>query len=316
MKLNKRKLLTISLSLLVVACGGGNTNVTTVVPVDINNQTLINEPQGITPFFIRDEPSNTHQEPNQKDTWSFAVRHQGADIVSKEVENTNEIIKKTGVDFSQLNVIKGNGRGSFFGSYNNSFSSYIDTSSSPYETVIGGGPHSVVGYEFSVQPSVIGTTIKADFAIPLLETKGDSVGQLSIIGYMNDGKSTVAFVFPLLDNRYNTFTPYVMSDTYVSFASQPINATKYANPYSNESMVKTPYVGYKTYGVTFTEDGLKNMINDLNKFNSKNNITLISTNPSDYKLNLVGILHEVFLMNNSTNEIKSGVSFKNINVFK
>jgi len=94
MKLDKRKLLTISLSLLVVACGGGNPNVTTVVPVDINNQILINEPQGITPFFIRDEPSNIHEEPTQKDTWSFAVRHQGADIVSKDIENNSDTVKK------------------------------------------------------------------------------------------------------------------------------------------------------------------------------------------------------------------------------
>lgn len=57
------------------------------------------------------------------------------------------------------------------------------------------------------------------------------------------------------------------------------------------------------------------MIEDLNKFNSKNNIALISTNPLDYKLNSVGILHEVFLMGDEKNVIKSGVSFKNINVF-
>ena len=93
MKLNKRRLLIMSLSMIMVACGGGQNDSSFD---SVESTSIINQPQGTTPFFVRDEPSNTHEENTLKDAWSFSVRHQGADIVSKDIENNADTIKKIG----------------------------------------------------------------------------------------------------------------------------------------------------------------------------------------------------------------------------
>lgn len=315
MKKNVLVFLLISISIFVSSCGGGGGGYIPNQNTNIVKLNVVNEPIGLTPFYIRDLPANIMQEPTIKDQWAFSVRHQNSDIISLEIPESIDTISKTGLKLDNNIPLRGNGRGSFYRSFNNNFESYIDTSSSNYETVIGGGPHSVVSYEFKTGRNVIGTTITGDFSIPTLQTVGDSVGQLSIIGYLSDGKSTIAFVFPIFDNRYDTFIPMAMSDTAVSFVSQPINSTKYAIPYNSEKMIKTTFEEYKTYGVTFTRNGLDNIIEDINIFNNKNKFPLISTDANNYKFILLGVLHEVFLMNNPNNIIKSGISFKNLSIF-
>lgn len=300
---------------LLISCGGGSEQPS--VPDLPQKISIINPPPEATPFFIRDLPSDLQQEPpKHSDSWSYAVRHQGGDILSVAIPQSAETVDKTGLRLNEALALRGNGRGSFFRAFNNQFESYIDTSSSPYRTVIGGGPHVAISYTFDRQPPVVGTTITADISIPFVEVTGDGVGQLSIFGYMTDGTTIVAFVFGIFDNRAVKVEPIVMSDTYFSFVSQAIQDSRYAIPNTVEPMVSNPFDGYRAFGSTFTAETLKHMIQDINENHRSHGTALISEDPATYKFISVGVLHEVSLQDDPNNVLKMGVSFRNFQAYK
>lgn len=299
---------------LLISCGGGADQSVPSLPEKIS---IIKPPPEATPFFIRDLPSGIQQEPpKNSDSWSYAVRHQGGDILSVTFPQSAETVQKTGLQLNEAVALRGNGRGSFFRAFNNQFESYIDTSSNPYREVIGGGPHTAVSYTFHVQPAVVDTVITADISIPFVEATGHGVGQLSIFGYMTDGSTIVAFVFGIFDNRPVSIEPMVMSDTYFSFVSQAIDDHRYAVPNTVEPMVNHPFNGYRRFGARFTAETLKNMIQDINENHRFHGIELVSEDPAAYKFISVGMLHEVSLHDESNNVLKMGVSFKNFQAYK
>lgn len=308
------RILSTAIAALLVACGGGTDSPAPDLPEKIS---IVKPPPEATPFFIRDLPSGVQQEPQKNsDSWSYAVRHQGADIVSLALSQSAETVAKTGLKLDEPAPLHGNGRGSFFRAFHNQFESYIDTGSNPYRTVIGGGPHTAISYTFDQQPPVVGTTISAEVSIPFMETSDSSVGQLSIFGYLTDGKTMLAFVFGIFDNRPVRIEPLAMSDTYTSFVSQAIDDSRYAMPTTVEPMMHQPFQGYRTYGATFTAESLERLIQDVNESHRAHGTELISEDPAAYKFISVGLLHEVSLHDDPANAIRMGVSFKNFQAYK
>lgn len=300
---------------LLVSCGGGDGDpVQSTHPQAVS---IVSPAPEVTPFFIRDLPSNVVQEPPQRsDSWSYAVRHQGADIVSVPLPQTAASVSKTGMELTESVPLMGNGRGAFFRSSRDQFESFIDTSSMPHQLVRGGGPHSAIAYDFKSQPQVVGTTLAVDLAVPSFESVGDGVAQVSLFGYMTDGTHIVAFVLGIFDNRAAQHEPAAMSDTYVSFVSQAVDGTRYAEPLTASTMTSTPYPEHRTYGATFTIESLQNIIHDLNTYNQSNGLQPISANPSDYRFVLVGVLHEVALHGKPDNVVRSGMSFRNFKAYQ
>lgn len=313
----------------LTACGGGgggsSASTTPIMPnqpstgnevnhpvSQLKDVSIIPAPVGQTKFYVYDAVDNVLQYPHpQSNEWSFSIRHQGRAVINMTMHQNQSMFEKTGVS---LDGVPAHGNGSsFYGSSGNMFQSYIDSTSFSYEVIRGAGPHSVVAYYFKDMPKAVGLTLKAEFAIPSFQTEG-GVGQLSIAGYLHDcNNRSIAFVFVAFDNRVSDYEPNVMSDTYVSFVSQPLHATKFATPINENRMTNTTFNGFKEFGVTFTEENIKNIIAGINEFNTKNNVPLISTDVGCYKLDSIVILHEIFNFSGD-NYVKMGVGVKNIDV--
>lgn len=300
-------------AVLLPACGGSDT----AAPDTDERHSILTPPAETTAFFIRDLPSGMLQEPpRNSDQWSFAVRHQGSDIVSVQIPQSPHTIATTGLNLAQPIALHGNGRGSFFRSYYNHFESYIDSGSAPYRSVTGGGPHAAISYTFKSQPAAVGITLSVDISIPHFMRAGDGVAQLALFGYMTDGNDIIAFTFGVFDNRADDYPPVALHDTDVSFVSQPIHRDRYALPRPSQAMTMLPYAGYRSYGVTFTRESVKNILADINDFNHLHGFEPISQDAEAFRLILVGLLHEIALLENPDNVIQTGMSFKNFQAYR
>lgn len=253
---------------MLTGCGGGDAATSEPVdttPLVTTKDVLISGFPGVVPRYVYDVPSNTlHNPPDDLYDWSLTVRHMGA-----RPYDTNN-----------------------FDARDNWYRSRIDSANFEVEPIRGGGEHSALEIRLNNEPMFKdGLPLVMSFNAALGEQRqtGGNVAQASLIGYISDGgENSFGFVFNFFDNRFLSFAPYVANDTYAAFVSAPFSA----GPYT------TAMKGRYSHNMAITEQNMRNIIADLN---TKCVVACVKwhSDLTKYKFKSVGILHEVFIANNT-----------------
>lgn len=198
--------------------------------------------------------------------------------------------------------------------------SSIDTRTFPYQTIVGGGPQSILSNNLETEIPVFSEDgdLAFEFKAKVIASDVTGVGQLVWVAYLTDGSNVFAMIFNLWDNRYSSFTPNVMNDTTTPFINSPFETNKYATLYENSSSMSNDiHSEFREYKITFTKQNFQNMINDLNSYCGNSMFcTRFSEDVNDYKLGLYGILHEVFLLDNPGLYVNHTVVYKDLVVYR
>lgn len=269
--------------LFIVSCGGGGGGgASTPVQAAPSQPVTSNPPPATSPvltlsstidpkIYARDPAFSKNDEPPKDDIWHLASRYQGPN--GGDVTTDGLTVR-----------------------------SLIDSSKFAYQDIIGAGPHNILSYEFLKPPRLKDRVLNVDFTASVDEYQGNSVAQLSVGYYMVDTSTGKSFAFQifLYDNRFNGFAPYVGNDTATFFFSAPINSSFYT---SQHTMMKQPF-GRVNYHVEISPAQFQaqfKMLGDACK-------CPVSQNVTDWSVNLIGVLHEVFQLER-TQTIKSLTTF-------
>lgn len=322
----------------LVACGSGS-NTSTPPNLDPNqpNNYLHLETKdyevtskpfgGHMPYYVRNENvgdivTDNQPESTKKD-WAFFARHMGSNALSITYTPTLPTISTTGLDLPGQPVL-GNGAGNYVRQTQNSFESYIDTTTFPAYDIRGAGPHTVLSIE--VDEPAVGFGMKGTFKIPKIDIVGNGVHQLGFAAYLynkkNPNQGAIGFVNIISESReeMNSFTPYIGNDTYTFFFSQPIKDNTFATRITPHINSHKPFSENKDFGFVFTKQNIQTVLNmmqqEIDKQPQNNNLQTIDQNPENYYVSLAGILHENFIFNNPSFVARSGYSVENLQLIR
>jgi hypothetical protein len=209
--------------------------------------------------------------------------------------------------------------------------SFINTWTFPFETIIGGGPHSFYSYDFSIphptfdaNPAtelVYQVSMEIPWFVKWDSGESSAVGQVSMGTYLRDKitKKQIAYIFNIFDNRSAEYTPNVQHDTNLPFISTPLRTNKYLTlPAESAVSTNQTWVGLRLFQARISQAKFKQAINDVNAFCAqhrtlKNCEVDYSTTPANYEMVSFGVLHEVF-RSPSTN-VSMGVHLQSLGVY-
>ncbi|MDY7227841.1 hypothetical protein [Hyalangium rubrum] len=223
--------------------------------------------------------------------------------------------------------------------------SFINTWTFPYQTIIGGGPHTAYGYTFidpQLSPASIyyapqafdwnpATDLMLQFhaEMPLFLRWGPpdnpgtgdlGVAQLSMFLYLYDTTSgkILAYVLGVYDNR-SSWSPQVLHDSQVPFLTTPWQTNEYitVSPYSQTFRTHT-WTGLQFFRLHIPQSKFLLAVTKLNEYctqhpTAANCNLLFSNNPQSYKVMSFGVLHEVFRGPN--NQVSSGIHFSEAGLY-
>ena len=198
----------------------------------------------------------------------------------------------------------------------------------PYQTVSGGGPHTIYGYSFNdpPPPAIFDNNPATDFVLqasvevswfakwpdPTAAPPLEPLGQVSLFAYFRDrftGK-TFALLLAIFDNRFATnptYGSFVAHDGFTPFVSMPLNGdAAYAtlSPYSS-TFTGTTWTGLRFFRAHITQENFRNAVADINAYcrshvsarycNLVPSIwTAYSSSANAYELTDFGVIHEIF----------------------
>ena len=206
--------------------------------------------------------------------------------------------------------------------------SFINTWTFPVQTIAGGGPHAIYGYDFDPLsfPRVFdrdpGTDflLQASVEIPSFAAWADTsdqalyapVGQVSLFAYFHDRftDKPFALLLAIFDNRAGldgTYHPTIAHDGSTPFASTPLNGeTAYVtlSPYSSH-YTGVPWTGLRFFRGHVTQANFRHAIDDINAYCAAHRDLPFCTDdprlgaafgvdPTEYELTDFGVLHEIF----------------------
>ena len=206
--------------------------------------------------------------------------------------------------------------------------SFINTWTFPDQTIIGGGPHAIYGYSFSMAalPAIFDGNPDTDFVLqasieipefvswPDTSDQGqfDPVGQVNLFAYFHDRSSGkfFALVLAIFDNRAGvdgTYAPAIAHDGLTPFATTPLNgmaAYVTASPFSS-TFTGVPWTGLRFFRGHISQRNFRVMIDAINAYCAANRAlpycsddrllgTAFGVDPAAYDLTDFGVLHEVF----------------------
>ena len=270
-------------------------------------------------------PEDRRNDPITGDRYNWAVftRHQGSEMDQARNRQPSTIISITGVSYPEVPVV-GSGQGSFIRRNANTFESYIDSRTFPFYQIRGGGPNNV--YSLEIKSDAVGTGMSGKFKMPKMELEEGAV-QLSFIAYLYNKKderqNPIALVNLIANSKEENLelAPYTSYDSRSFFASQKIDSGRYATPISENEMTAKAFADERLYGFVLTKENIRNILMDLKrsldmaKANGRN-VPVLDEDVNNYQVSLVGIMHEVFTLNNPDNDVASGMSVKDLTVFK
>lgn len=271
------KLRILSFIFLLTACGGGTGEKQNIIVISPPI------PENIS-IAVRDPPSNTITEPQNDYDWLAIVRWQGPE-------------NKT---FKQINK--------------NWYESAIDTGKTQFRPVIGGGPHNIVAYTRINNPQPIVTGLKFSWQQAIRDFWTDSLGvaQLSLVIYIKDKTNTnLALVINSYESRpsLQDYQPYIDSDTFTIFFSSPVQQNQFMS--TNQRQV-TGLTDRQNFEVVISAENFIKIL----EFAEQRGLTVSNKDLANWSMTHVGLLHETFMNNSSTIQLRSLKEFSTVKVEK
>lgn len=247
--------------------------------------------------------------------WGLSIRHMGKDAV--KFHPTDVFTDITGLDAPCTNQLGNNPNkpSIVFQTLPDEWSSFIDTSLTPPRKITGGGQHSIMEFMFdkNVKPYTNKDdilNISSEVAVPYQVLKNNGIAQLSFVSYFSDKNGNkFAIVVALHDNRYRSYAPSIMNDTFTAFVSTPIETNKYITRLSG-FMTNRSYKDYRLYEYNITYDNFTNIITALNAYVRPQigwKGSNFDTDVLSYEITQVGILHEVFVESDPNNVVACAI---------
>jgi hypothetical protein len=192
----------------------------------------------------------------------------------------------------------------------NEIGMFINSESFDRTEVVGGGPHMIWSYlwDKSEGPDVWANNkslnISFEAKVPFYETTGNGVGQYSLViyGVDEDGKDW-CYLINLFEPR-GKYKPLAMYDTFVHFASSPIETSDYMVVNEGE-FSDVAWEDYRKYSIDISPENMKKAMSTIN---SNKDGHKVSENVLKMKITSVHMLLEVVY--DSGSSVAIGAAFK------